>query len=47
MWRCHKFASGFEIVNTCFTDYGDATNNVADYIDIRDDRTISILIKIG
>lgn len=31
--------SGFEIVNTRFTEYGDATNNVADYIDIRDDRT--------
>ena len=31
--------SGFEIVNTRFTDYGDSTNNVADYIDIRDDRT--------
>lgn len=31
--------SGFEIVNTRFTDYGDAVNNVADYIDIRDDRT--------
>lgn len=31
--------SGFEIVNTRFTDYGDATNNFADYIDIRDDRT--------
>ena len=31
--------SGFEIVNTRFTDYGDAINNVADYIDIRDDRT--------
>ncbi|WP_158728758.1 MULTISPECIES: alpha-2-macroglobulin [unclassified Flavobacterium] len=31
--------SGFEIVNTRFTDYGDATNNLADYIDIRDDRT--------
>lgn len=31
--------SGFEIVNTRFTDYGDATNNIADYIDIRDDRT--------
>jgi hypothetical protein len=28
-----------EIVNTRFTDYGDAINNVADYIDIRDDRT--------
>ena len=31
--------SGFEIVNTRFTDYGDATNNIADFIDIRDDRT--------
>jgi hypothetical protein len=31
--------SGFEIVNTRFTDYGDSTNNTADYIDIRDDRT--------
>lgn len=31
--------SGFEIVNTRFTDYGDATNTIADYIDIRDDRT--------
>ncbi len=31
--------SGFEIVNTRFTDYGDATENKADYIDIRDDRT--------
>jgi hypothetical protein len=31
--------SGFEIVNTRFTDYGDAINNIADYIDIRDDRT--------
>lgn len=31
--------SGFEIVNTRFTDYGDATGNSADYIDIRDDRT--------
>ena len=31
--------SGFEIVNTRFTDYGDAVNNVADYTDIRDDRT--------
>lgn len=31
--------SGFEIVNTRFTDYGDATANMADYIDIRDDRT--------
>lgn len=32
-------SSGFEIVNTRFTDFGDATNNVADHIDIRDDRT--------
>jgi alpha-2-macroglobulin len=31
--------SGFEIVNTRFTDFGEATNNIADYIDIRDDRT--------
>lgn len=31
--------SGFEIVNTRYTDYGEATKNVADYIDIRDDRT--------
>jgi hypothetical protein len=31
--------SGFEIVNTRFTDFGDATNNIADHIDIRDDRT--------
>ena len=31
--------SGFEIVNTRFTDYGDSVNNTADYIDIRDDRT--------
>jgi alpha-2-macroglobulin len=31
--------SGFEIVNTRFTDYGDAADNTADYIDIRDDRT--------
>ncbi len=30
--------SGFEIVNTRYTDFGEATSNVADYIDIRDDR---------
>jgi alpha-2-macroglobulin len=31
--------SGFEIVNTRYTDYGNATDNKeADYIDIRDDR---------
>ncbi|GAA4793575.1 MG2 domain-containing protein [Olivibacter ginsenosidimutans] len=31
--------SGWEIVNTRYTDYGDFGKNVADYIDIRDDRT--------
>lgn len=30
--------SGFEIVNTRYTDFGNATENAADYIDIRDDR---------
>jgi uncharacterized protein YfaS (alpha-2-macroglobulin family) len=30
--------SGFEIVNTRYTDFGSSTSNVADYIDIRDDR---------
>ncbi|NUY81541.1 hypothetical protein HUK80_11580 [Flavobacterium sp. MAH-1] len=30
--------SGFEIVNTRYTDYGSSTQNTADYIDIRDDR---------
>jgi hypothetical protein len=30
--------SGFEIVNTRYTDFGEATSNAADYIDIRDDR---------
>jgi uncharacterized protein YfaS (alpha-2-macroglobulin family) len=30
--------SGFEIVNTRYTDYGASTQNSADYIDIRDDR---------
>ena len=30
--------SGFEIVNTRFTDFGTATTNNADYIDYRDDR---------
>lgn len=30
--------SGFEIVNTRYTDFGAATDNIADYIDIRDDR---------
>lgn len=30
--------SGFEIVNTRYTNYGAATQNNADYIDIRDDR---------
>jgi len=32
------FPSGWEIVNTRFTDFGDATTNQADYTDIRDDR---------
>jgi len=31
--------SGWEIVNTRYTDYGAFGQNVADYIDIRDDRT--------
>ncbi|MFK7058942.1 hypothetical protein V3Q90_02240 [Flavobacterium oreochromis] len=30
--------SGFEIVNTRYTDFGNATENVVDNIDIRDDR---------
>lgn len=30
--------SGFEIVNTRYTDFGEATTGAADYIDIRDDR---------
>ena len=30
--------SGFEIVNTRYTDFGSFGNNIADYIDIRDDR---------
>ena len=30
--------SGFEIVNTRYTEFGESTSNVADYIDIRDDR---------
>jgi hypothetical protein len=30
--------SGFEIVNTRYTDFRDVTANIADYIDIRDDR---------
>ncbi|OIQ17668.1 MAG: hypothetical protein BM557_08240 [Flavobacterium sp. MedPE-SWcel] len=31
--------SGWEIVNTRFTDFGSFGNNIADHIDIRDDRT--------
>jgi len=31
--------SGWEIVNTRFTDFGNFAENSADYIDIRDDRT--------
>jgi hypothetical protein len=30
--------SGFEIINTRYTDFGSFGNNIADYIDIRDDR---------
>jgi len=30
--------SGFEIVNTRYTDYGSSADNRADYIDLRDDR---------
>ena len=30
--------SGFEIVNTRYTDYGSTTENNVDYVDIRDDR---------
>jgi uncharacterized protein YfaS (alpha-2-macroglobulin family) len=32
------FPSGWEIVNTRFTDFGDDSNNKADFTDIRDDR---------
>ena len=32
------FPSGWEIVNTRFTDFGDAATSQADYTDIRDDR---------
>ncbi len=32
------FPSGWEIVNTRFTDFGSNTTNAADHIDIRDDR---------
>ena len=32
------FPSGWEIVNTRFTDFGEATDNQCDYKDIRDDR---------
>lgn len=35
----HIIPSGFEIVNTRYTDFGGFGNNEADYIDIRDDRT--------
>lgn len=31
--------SGFEIMNSRYTDFGSATENKADFIDIRDDRT--------
>ena len=32
------FPSGWEIVNTRFTDYGDSTSSQAQFTDIRDDR---------
>jgi len=32
------FPSGWEIVNTRFTDYGNSTNGQAEFTDIRDDR---------
>ena len=32
------FPSGWEIVNTSFTEYSETTNSKADYTDIRDDR---------
>lgn len=32
------FPSGWEIINTRFTEFGDATNNQARYTDIKDDR---------
>ena len=32
------FPSGWEIINTRFTDFGDAASNQADYTDIRDDK---------
>ncbi len=35
----HIIPSGWEIINTRFTDYGGFGQNKADYIDIRDDRT--------
>jgi hypothetical protein len=43
MLPCLKFSLLIRIVNTRFTDYGDSTNNVADYIDIRDDRQFLFL----
>lgn len=35
----HIIPSGFEIVNSRHTQYGEKFNNIANYIDIRDDRT--------
>ncbi|MBT8307224.1 MAG: hypothetical protein KJN85_09815, partial [Maribacter sp.] len=34
----HIFPSGWEIVNTRFTDFGDFAHNEVDHTDIRDDR---------
>jgi uncharacterized protein YfaS (alpha-2-macroglobulin family) len=35
----HIVPSGFEIVNTRYTDFGGNSGSVVDYVDIRDDRT--------
>lgn len=40
------FPSGWEIVNTRFTDFGAATTNQADYTDIRDDR-VNFYFNLG
>ncbi len=40
------FPSGWEIVNTRFTDFGNAATNQADYTDIRDDR-VNFYFNLG
>lgn len=40
------FPSGWEIVNTRFTDFGNAVSNDADYTDIRDDR-VNFYFNLG